>query len=100
MEYKGGYLTVGVEGFYFIYSQMYYYDGRTSIMGHTMYIDDKKVLKTVYSVVSTTRRYQTQFTGGIFYIRKGQKISVSTPFTKYYYFTTTESFFGAFLLHP
>lgn len=99
MTYKGGFLRVGVDGFYFIYSQMFYYDGTSAHMGYNVYIDDRKVLKTVYSVPSSTKKYHTQYTSGIFKIAKGQKISVGTPFTKYYYFNESSSFFGAFMVH-
>lgn len=99
MAYKDGYLTVGVDGVYFIYSQMFYYDGNSSYTGHDMYIDDRKVLKAVYSVVSDRRKYHTQFIGGIFKISKGQKIYVGTSITRNYYFNENSSFFGAYMLH-
>lgn len=100
MAYKSGYLSVGVGGFYFIYSQMFYYDGSSAhIMGYNVYIDDHKILKAVYSVPSKTKKFQTQYTSGVFKMTKGQKISVGTPFTKYYYYNETLSFFGAFMLH-
>ena len=98
MDYKDGYLIVGVDGYYNIYSQMYYHD-KTSIMGHYMYIDDRIVLKAVHSVASDIRKYQTQYISGVFNITKGQKISVGSPFTKYYYFAHISSYFGAFMVH-
>lgn len=102
MTYKDGKITVGVDGYYFIYSQMYYCGGDSDMVAHKMYIDDQEVLKVGYSVVNNiTGKYATKYTGGIFKISKGQTISVSTSFTGiYFYFGESESFFGAFLLHP
>ena len=99
MVYKNGYLQVGITGYYFIYSQIYYSDGKSSYCGHEMYIDDREVLKAVYSVINKRRRYQTQYTSGIFFIKKNQKISVGTTITRTYFFRESSSFFGAFLLH-
>ena len=99
MQYANGYLTVGIDGIYFVYSQMFYYDGTSSYIGYEVYLDNKRILKAVHSIASRTRKYETQYTSGIFQISKGQKISVESPFSKYYYFNETLSFFGAFMLH-
>ena len=91
---------MGVDGYYVIYSQMYYFDGSTSVMGHSMYINDREVLRAISSVISSTKKYSTHYTSGIFKIMKGQRIYVGTrPSPAYYYFTRSTSFFGAFLLH-
>ena len=100
MDYdNNGNLKVDVAGYYFIYSQMLYFDGDSPNNGHEMYIDGREVLKAVYSVVSKTRKYHTQYISGIFFINKGQKISVGTTLTRTYLFMESSSFFGAFLLH-
>ena len=99
MHYRNGYLTIGTDGVYFVYCQMFYYDGTSSYIGYEVYLDGTRILKAVHSVPSTTRKYQTQYTSGIFEISRGQKISVESPFAKYFYFNETLSFFGAFMLH-
>ena len=100
MDYdNNGNLKVDVAGYYFIYSQMPYFDGDSPNNGHEMYIDGREVLKAVYSVVSKTRKYHAQYISGIFFINKGQKISVGTTLTRTYLFMESSSFFGAFLLH-
>ena len=100
MDYdNNGNLKVDVAGYYFIYSQMLYFDGDSPNNGHEMYIDGREVLKAVYSVVSKTRKYHAQYISGIFFINKGQKISVGTTLTRTYLFTESSSFLGAFLLH-
>jgi acetyltransferase-like isoleucine patch superfamily enzyme len=98
MHYNNGYLTIGTDGVYFVYCQMYYFDGVSAYIGYEVYLDDKKILKAVHSVASKTRKYQTQYTSGIFEVSKGQKISIESPFAKYYYFNETLSYFGAFIL--
>ena len=100
MDYdNNGNLKVDVAGYYFIYSQILYFDGDSPNNGHEMYIDGREVLKAVYSVVSKTRKSHTQYISGIFFINKGQKISVGTTLTRTYLFMESSSFFGAFLLH-
>lgn len=99
MVYENGYLKVEVDGFYFIYSQMFYYDGTSSYIGHEMYLDSHPVLKAVDSVVNAHRKFHTQYTSGVFWIKRGQKISVGTSVTRNYFFSESSSFFGAFLLH-
>ena len=53
-----GTLTVGVSGFYYIYSQLYYVDGSALFLGHSTYVNDRKVLASTSSVVSRNRRLQ------------------------------------------
>lgn len=98
MLYNDGYLYVAYDGYYYIYSQMYYYAGDTVAMAHRMKINDHIVL-TGHSSASSTNKYNTNYIGGVFKLTKGQKISVSAPFTNIYYFHKHEAYFGAFLLH-
>ena len=98
MLYSNGYLYVAHDGYYYIYCQMYYYAGDTAVMAHRMKIDD--VIKlTGHSSASSTNKFNTNYVGGVFHLTKGQRISVSAPFTKTYFFNKHESYFGAFLLH-
>lgn len=99
MNYFNGRLTVGMDGVYFVYCQMFYYDGTSSYIGYEVYLDNTRILKAVHSIINRKRKYETQYTSGIFEISKGQKIYVQTPFSKYFYFNDTLSYFGAFMLH-
>lgn len=99
MSYKNGHLTVGIDGVYFIYSQIFYCDGNSSYTGYDVYIDDRKALKVISSIISKQRKYQTQYTSGIFRINKGQRISIATSIIRKYYLNESSSFFGAFMLH-
>ena len=94
-----GHIEVKKTGYYFIYSQMYYYDGTTVQMGHSTYINHDKVLESVGSVVSVNRKYNTKYHGGVFLLRENDTLSVHIPYTKAYYMDREGSFFGAFMLH-
>ena len=96
---NNGHLTVKVDGVYFIYTQMYYYDGNSSYTGFNVYIDNKRILKAIYSVIDKDKPYHTQYIGGVFKITKGQRIWVGTTITRLYYFNEFSSFFGAYMLH-
>ena len=71
-----GTLTVGVSGFYYIYSQLYYVDGSALFLGHSTYVNDRKVLASTSSVVSRNRRYNTNYHGGVFRLQSGDQVSV------------------------
>ena len=100
MSYSKGFLTVGVEGYYYIYSQINYVDGRSAMTGYIIYIEETPVIKAVNSVISKMRKFDTNYIGGVFYIRSGQRISVRTPFKQKMYYSATRAYFGAFMVHP
>lgn len=88
------------KGYYFVYSQMYYYDGSPIMMGHLTYINDNKVMESMGSVITAKKKYNTKYHGGVFLLDKGDKISIRHPYTKTYYMSATGSFFGAFMIRP
>lgn len=94
-----GFIEVKRKGYYFIYSQMYYYDGSTVLMGHHTYINHDKVMESAGSVISSQRKYNTKYHGGVFLLQENDTISVHIPYTTRYYMDSEGSFFGAFLLH-
>lgn len=98
MVYNNGNIFVAVDGFYYVYSQMYYYSSSASLMAHTLQIDGAVVLGG-QSSASSTNKYNTNYIGGVFRLKKGQRISVAAPFTKLYFFNTHYSYFGAFMVH-
>lgn len=95
-----GRVEVKRTGYYYIYSQMYYSDGSTAQMGHFTFINNDKVLESMGSVVSSVRKYNTKYHGGVFLLHESDTISIGIPYTKTYYMNSEGSFFGAFLLHP
>jgi len=97
-NHPDGSIVVKRTGYYFIYSQMYYFDGTTAHMGHLTYINNKRVLESMGSIVNEYRKYNTKYHGGVFLLRKNDTLSVNTLYTKRYYMDREGSFFGAFLL--
>lgn len=69
-------------------------------MGHFTFINNDKVLESMGSVVSSVRKYNTKYHGGVFLLQETDTISIGIPYTKTYYMNREGSFFGAFLLHP
>ena len=94
-----GLIVVKKTGYYFIYSQMFYYDGTALQMGHYTYINHDKVLESLGSVVSDRRKYNTKYHGGVFLLRANDTVSVHIPNVKVYNMDREGSFFGAFLVH-
>jgi len=94
-----GQIVVKKTGYYFIYSQMFYYDGTAFQMGHFTYINHDKVLESLGSVVSDLRKYNTKYHGGVFLLRANDTLSVHMSHSKTYYMDREGSFFGAFLVH-
>ena len=94
-----GIIVVKKTGYYFIYSQMFYYDGTAFQMGHGTFINHDKVLESLGSVVSNQRKYNTKYHGGVFLLRANDTVSVHVPYVKFYYMDREGSFFGAFLVH-
>ena len=94
-----GHLTVKIDGVYFVYSQMYYFNCDYRVTGFNVYIENKIILKAVYSVADSKKIYYTHYIGGIFNITKGQRIWVGTTITRPFFFNELSSFFGAYMLH-
>lgn len=95
-----GAVEIKREGYYFIYSQMYYYDGSTVQMAHNTFINDNLVMESRASVINQTRKDNTKFHGGVFLLRVNDTISVRMPFSgRAYFMHRQKSFFGAFLIH-
>ena len=77
---------------------MFYYAGNAELMGHYTYINHDRVLESMGSVISSSKKYNTKYHGGVFLLQENDTISVHIPFTKSYYMDEEASFFGAFLL--
>ena len=99
MTYSNGYLNVGKTGYYYVYCQLYSTEGASAFYKFSLYIDNKAELQAVKSIISSPRRYDTDYIGGVFQIKAGQKISVRTRYKNLFKYTKTESYFGAFMIH-
>ena len=100
IRYTDGSIVVARKGYYYVYSQMFYYDGTALQMGHYTYINNKKVMESLASVISQVRKYNTKYHGGVFFLDEGDTISIKLPYTKFYYMAKQGSFLGTFLIHP
>ena len=95
---SSGLIEVKRKGYYYIYSQMFYYDGSTIQMGHNTYINHEKVMESLGSVISAQRKYNTKYHGGVFLLQENDTISVRIPYTMHFHMDSEGSFFGVFLL--
>jgi len=91
-----GHILVKTAGCYFIYSQMFYYDGSSTYMAHATYINDNKVMGSIGSVIDSKRFLDTKYHAGVFSLRENDTISVHVSYQSTYYMASGESFFGAF----
>ncbi|XP_028412814.1 complement C1q subcomponent subunit A-like [Dendronephthya gigantea] len=95
IAYSNGRITINVEGFYYIYSQMVYCGSTEHEVGHIMSINGTRVLKS--KVIA--KNGGTFNVGGTFKLNKGDKITLSPTITNVLYcFSPYEAFFGAFLV--
>ena len=99
IKYSKGKVTVSVEGFYYIYSQMVYCGNitklRSSDVGHNMKINKKSVLEN--KVKPEERAIHK--VGGIFKLKKNDNITVSPLITNVdYCFSPDEAYFGIFMV--
>ncbi len=95
ISYSNGYLTIKVDGFYYLYSQMAYCGKEEIEIGHYMSINGQPVLRSKLQAKAET----THNVGGVFKLRKNDKVTVSPWVTqKAYCFSPQEAYFGAFLV--
>ncbi|XP_078694720.1 uncharacterized protein LOC144923767 isoform X2 [Branchiostoma floridae x Branchiostoma belcheri] len=75
---KDGSLTVTESGLYFVYSQVYYYDGTHAFISHIIKEsgEQEPFLQCIQSPVNESRKYNTCFTAGVFPLEAGDKIFV------------------------
>ncbi|EDO46106.1 predicted protein [Nematostella vectensis] len=98
---REGVLLVGTSGYYWVYSQMYYYDSMTRYMSHDVYINEESKLRSISAVPKGPfRKFNTNFNGGVFFLEAGDRISIRVPFSRYLFMYSNTSYFGAILLFP
>lgn len=97
---ENGILVIGKPGFYFLYSQMFYYSSKAMYMAHYLYVNETPLLRSLSSMASGKRKYYTNYQGGVFQLNSGDKISIRVPFNETLYMNKETSYFGAFLIYP
>lgn len=95
-----GILIIGVSGYYYIYSQIFYYSGDAFYMAHYLYRNEEPLLRSLSSLAGPRRKYNTNYHGGVFFLQAGDRITVRVPFNKTLYMNRETSYFGAFLIFP
>jgi len=96
---ENGILVIGKPGFYFLYSQMFYYSSNARYMAHYLYVNETPLLQSLSSMANDKRKYYTNYQGGVFLLDSGDKISIRVPFNETLYMNKKTSYFGAFLLY-
>ena len=95
IKYSKGKVTIRIEGFYYIYSQMAYCGNKNIQVGHNMKINKKSVLE---DKVKAEKR-GIHKVGGIFKLKKNDNITVSPLVTNVEYcFSPDEAYFGIFMV--
>ncbi|XP_031567692.1 ectodysplasin-A-like isoform X2 [Actinia tenebrosa] len=93
-----GILIIGVSGYYYVYSQIFYYSGDAFYMAHYLYKNEEPLMRSLSSVAGPRRKYNTNYNGGVFFLQAGDRITVRVPFNKILYMNRETSYFGAFLI--
>ncbi|CAH3043282.1 unnamed protein product, partial [Pocillopora meandrina] len=98
MKYRDGKLTVPISGRYYIYEQIYYRGHRGKPVRISLLVNNKVV--AMVQPPQTLRKSSFTFsTGGVFYLKAGDVITVAaTSNVGIAYMYTYHSFFGAFLI--
>jgi hypothetical protein len=102
MTYSNGYITVPMDGVYYVYVQMYIdpLSGQTWC-GFYIHVNDSYAIQyvLVYLQPSTsTNRDDVRYAGALKTLNKGDRLSVVSIYTCYFEMYPYRSHFGAFLL--
>ncbi|XP_068732463.1 complement C1q subcomponent subunit C-like [Montipora capricornis] len=94
-----GEIQVKVAGVYFVYSQIFYFDGSTNQMAHDTFINGNREMSSEASIIGPSKKLDTKYHGRIFRLRVNDTIGVRARYTKLFNMVPWGSFFGAFLVH-
>ncbi|XP_068732460.1 ectodysplasin-A-like isoform X2 [Montipora capricornis] len=94
-----GEIQVKVAGVYFVYSQIFYFDGSTNHMAHDTYINGHREMSSEASIIGRHKEPHTKYHGRLFRLRANDTIGVRKRYTKLFNMVPRGSFFGAFLVH-
>ena len=98
MKYHDGKLTVPISGRYYIYEQIYYRGYKGKPVRFSLLVNNKDVAM-VHPAQTIRNAEFTHSTGGVFYLKAGDVITVAAShLAGIAYMHTYHSFFGAFLI--
>ncbi|XP_031428541.1 tumor necrosis factor ligand superfamily member 14-like [Clupea harengus] len=105
MKYKDGVLTIQQEGYYFVYSKIYF------VLTHDISLEHSVIRTSMYyskeMVLLMSREYQSKsaknvrtnsYLGGMFHLLKGDTIFVRVNNARVILSTSAENYFGAYMV--
>jgi len=98
MKYQDGKLIVPIPGRYYIYEQIYWRAYRGKPIRISILVNNKVVAMVQPPMNSLRKDEFTISTGGVFYLKTGDVITVAASGTGIAYMYTYHSFFGAFFI--
>ena len=105
MEYKDGVLTIQQEGYYFVYSKIYFVETHNiqhlhSVVRTTLrYPNDLVLLMSREYHPKSAKNFRTNsYIGGMFLLFKGDSIFVKVNNTQVILSTPAENYFGAYMV--
>jgi hypothetical protein len=96
---RNGHVVIAVPGYYFIYSQLYYFDSDTYHLSHGLYINERKVMASSSSVFNSDTKYNSNYNGGLFFLKERDNISLRVTVHGNYNMDPGLSYFGAFFMY-
>lgn len=98
MKYHDGKLTVPIPGRYYIYEHIYYRGYKGKPVRISLLVNNK-IVAMVHPAHTIRNAEFTHSTGGVFYLKAGDVITVAaTQWAGIAYMYAYHSFFGAFLI--
>jgi hypothetical protein len=99
ITYSNGYITVLMEGFYYVYAQLWYDAQRQQYKTGFYIYHNNDVIGEVYTHDGDPRsRDKTQYGGFVRFLNKGDRLSVQLSHTAMYEFYFPYTVFGCFRL--
>ena len=105
MEYKDGVLTIQQEGYYFVYSKIYFAEKHDISLLHSVVRTTDRLPKEMVLLMSreyhpkSAKNIRTNsYIGGMFLLFKGDSIFVKVNNTQVILSTPAENYFGAYMV--
>ena len=92
MKYQDGKLTVPTPGRYYIYIQLYYHSTER------VYVRVNNNIITMLHSPTSGNPDGTLYTGGVFNLKAGDVITLTTRYSFKFWMSSGHSYFGAFLI--
>lgn len=97
---RKGCIIISTTGYYFVYSQVFYFDAKTYHYSHGVYKNNIKILHSSSGVANNNTKYNSKYNGAMFLLKTGDRISVRVHVTGLYNFQPDKTYIGAFFVMP